>query len=290
MSSRPLVSVVIVNWNKRDDLKECLESVRTQTYKNIEIIVVDNHSTDGSIERIREYFPEVKLIVMPDPSYGACETFNIGFANATGTYIVVMDNDATLEERWIETAITKFDMEDAKIALIAPKVIHRASGKLQWPSKRYKEFEHYVDSFLGCGVIVKKFVLAEVGGYPKRFFIYTNESDLAIKILNRGYKLLYFPQITTFHKGMQEEIYSMSPRQFYYSFSNELWVTWKYYPFKKLLFFTLFRLYLFTKLSVKKRYFVVFFKSIFRAILGIPYCIRERAPCYAEELNNWRRK
>ena len=78
------VSLVISVWNRKDDLRENLEAIREQTIPPLEVIVVDNDSEDGTPEMVIEEFPEVRLIRMPHNRYGACETFNVGFASARG--------------------------------------------------------------------------------------------------------------------------------------------------------------------------------------------------------------
>ena len=81
---RPTVSLVISVWNRKDDLRENLRSCLQQTVPADEIVVVDNCSHDGTPEMVRAEFPQVKLVCMPHSAYGACETFNIGFASEIG--------------------------------------------------------------------------------------------------------------------------------------------------------------------------------------------------------------
>ena len=84
------VSLVICVWNRRDDLRENLHAIGRQTLPPLEVIVVDNASEDGTPEMVREEFPDVRLIRMPHSGYGACETFNIGFATARGEYVGIL--------------------------------------------------------------------------------------------------------------------------------------------------------------------------------------------------------
>ena len=90
-----LVSVVIVNWNRKDDCLKAIQSLVDQTHKDIEIIVVDNHSDDGSQQAIREKYPQVILMEMPHSKFSACKTFNLGMEAAKGDIVAIMDNDAT---------------------------------------------------------------------------------------------------------------------------------------------------------------------------------------------------
>ena len=85
------VSAVISAWNRREDLRENLVALYDQTHPLAEIIVVDNHSTDGSVEMVKDEYSEVNLIEMPDSSKGACETFNIGFKAARNELVLILD-------------------------------------------------------------------------------------------------------------------------------------------------------------------------------------------------------
>ena len=95
----PGTTAVISTWNKKDVVRENLESLRAQTLPFAQIVVVDNASTDGTAEMVAADFPEVRLIQMPHSRYGACETFNIGFASASTPLIAILDDDITLPRR-----------------------------------------------------------------------------------------------------------------------------------------------------------------------------------------------
>jgi len=268
---QPLVSVVIVNWNRKDDLRECLESIRNQTYKNIEIIVVDNHSTDGSIKIVRKEFPEVKLIVMPDSSYGACETFNIGFANATGEYIAILDDDVMLSPDWIEKIVKKFETEPKDTAMIATKIIDPLG--LMWPSENNADKEFYCGNFIGAGAMIKREALEKTRYYPKEYFIYWNEEELAAQLLSKGYKIKYFPEVKTYHKGHRSQ--RMTKRRFYFFVRNRLWTFWMHESMKKLIKKTFTHLGYFLS-SLGYRYITTYIKGVIDAIKGLPDCIRNR--------------
>ena len=280
----PLVSVVIVNWNRKDDLKECLESVRTQTYKNIEIIVVDNHSTDGSIERIREDFPEVKLVVMPDSFYGACETFNIGFANATGKYTVVMDNDAMLERTWIDKNVKEFEI-DSVLGCIAGRVLNFYTNE-DWGfwvyglTEDWVKKEFYTTVFVGCSAMIRTDIFDEVGGYPKEYFLYHNEFTLGAKIINAGYKIKYNPNTKAYHKVSQTQ--GHSKKGDYYSIRNWYWFVWQFYPRDLAVKHTL--IHFAKTVHIGLRYPYTFLKAHLVAMSKLPGILVNRAPLKEREL------
>lgn len=284
MTNQPLVSVVIVNWNRKDDLKECLDSIKNQTYKNIEIIVVDNHSTDGSIEMMRNEFPEVKLIVMPDSSYGACETLNIGFANATGGHVIIMDNDAMLEKDWIEKSVKEFE-NDEKLGCVAGRVLNYYT-KEDWGFWVYgltddwmnKEF--YTTVFVGCSTIIRKDILDGVGGYPKEYFLYHNEFALGAKIVNVGYKIKYAPNIIAYHKVSQTQ--RPGKKGYYYLVRNWYWYVWEYYPWNLVFKHTLIHFINSGYGGVKRPLTVL--KAHLDAIKKLPRILRNREPIKDRDL------
>ncbi|HEX2673485.1 MAG TPA: glycosyltransferase family 2 protein, partial [Polyangiaceae bacterium] len=98
------LSVVTINWNSRDDLTACLESLVAQTYQDLEVIVVDNASQDGSVELVRQRFPQ--FTVLPQTAnLGFAEGCNVGIAACTGSWIALLNNDAVADPRWAEALV-----------------------------------------------------------------------------------------------------------------------------------------------------------------------------------------
>lgn len=109
----PKVSIIIVNWNGKRWLKDCLSSVFNQIYPNYEVILVDNASTDSSVEYVRENFPEAEIIVNKE-NLGWCGGNNIGIERADGELIVLLNNDTIVEKNWLEELV-KAVISDDKI-------------------------------------------------------------------------------------------------------------------------------------------------------------------------------
>jgi GT2 family glycosyltransferase len=98
------LSVVVVNWNSREDLAACLESLRLQTHRDLEIVVVDNGSTDGSVELMRNRFPECKLLAERE-NLGFAEACNRGIDASSGEWVAMLNNDAVADEGWAEALV-----------------------------------------------------------------------------------------------------------------------------------------------------------------------------------------
>jgi GT2 family glycosyltransferase len=226
----PLVSLVIVNWNRRDYLSECLNSIKNQDYSPLEVIIVDNHSSDGSPEMITSVFPDYTLIQLPDSSYGACEAFNIGFAKTHGDFIGILDNDVELTRDWVSRIIDRFKTEDETTAIISTKVIEPDMPDWYLRSSHLCK-ERYIDTFVGCGSLARAKILHENGYYDEKFFIHANERDLALTLISQGYKILHCPEVITYHKkpfGIHQ-----GNERLYYFLRNAIWVAVKHYTIKE---------------------------------------------------------
>lgn len=276
MVEEPVASVVVVNWNRKDDLRACLKSIKLQTEGPLEVIVVDNHSTDGTIEMVREEFPDVTVIVMPNSDYGACETFNIGFARASAEHIVIMDNDAMLEPNWIQKALVEF-REDPQLGCLAGRVLNYFT-KEDWGffvyglDDRWKDRPFFTSVFVGCGAMIRKDVLANVGGYPNEYFIYCNDFALGAKIVNAGYRIKYAPNIVAHHRIGQTQ--TQKKRGYDFGTRNWYWYVWKYYPSDLILKHTLIHFTLTGRSNLGN--LRGFLRATFDALEGLPNTLGKR--------------
>ena len=125
---RPLVSVIVVNWNGKASLDDCLSSLRNQTFLDFELIVVDNGSTDGSVEIVRSHFPDC-LIIRNTSNYGFARGNNQGIEKAKGKYIALLNNDAEAESHWLEELV-KVAEEDHRIGMLASKIYLQGGHKI----------------------------------------------------------------------------------------------------------------------------------------------------------------
>ncbi|UOF91395.1 glycosyltransferase family 2 protein [Fodinisporobacter ferrooxydans] len=229
----PLVSIVILCWNRKEDVLESLRRIRDIEYENIEIIVVDNCSTDGTQIAIEEQFPEVKLIKM-FKNIGI-EAYNIGFKNAKGKYIVILDDDSFPRRDSIGRMVEKFE-EDEKLGVVAfdirnyyqyDEIINKKIDEID--NNKAIVSNNYIMSFNGAGAGVRSDVFEKVGFYPEEFFLYCNEQDTSFRILDSGYKIQFFYDVVAYHKYSPKNRASWRA-PFYYT-RNAFWLIWKNYPF-----------------------------------------------------------
>lgn len=238
--SLPVVSVVIATWNRRMLLKKALLSIVKQTYPRIEIIVVDNHSTDGTYEMIRSEFPDVALIRMPTSNYGLCETVDIGLLSCRGDLILVLDDDAFVDNPETLNEIVKIFSKYPKVGVITLRIKNPDGGEetRKWPSLRVSENEDlWLGNLLhGACFFIRRELVEQGCIYDPKYLIYGNEWDLALKVLNKGYLLGLSKKIKAIH--LKQRKTSLSPREIFYRTRNNLYTVWKYYPWQMILSLT----------------------------------------------------
>lgn len=215
----PLVSIIIVNWNKKAYLRDCLNSLLAQTYQPLEVIVVDNHSSDGSAEMLKEEFAQVKLIAN---QYNAlyCPAYNQGIGFAQGDYIICLNNDVVLEKDFVQKLAEsagieqKIGMVCGKILLMDKKTLDSAGqilGRARNPVERgYKQRDSglynepgYVFSAGGAAPLYKRRMLEEIridGQYfDESYGMFYEDLDIAWRANLLGWRAFYNPQGIAYH-------------------------------------------------------------------------------------------
>ena len=192
----PTVSIAIVTWNRRDQVLKAIDSCYSQTFKNIEIVVVDNDSSDGTYELLLKTYPDIKVI-RTHRNLGCCPGRNIAMANCTGDIIICLDDDGWLDEQCVEHIVTDCQ-ENENVAIIACNVLNpvekdrKTSGEFETAESRF------VSVFMGGGAAIRQGILNEVGYFPD-YFRQGEENYLALKILDAGYKILFDPAAIVYH-------------------------------------------------------------------------------------------
>jgi GT2 family glycosyltransferase len=227
------VSIVAVSWNNKKDMQELLDSLVGQTYCDLEIIVVDNASTDGTLQAVKKY-PNVKVVALKK-NYGLHAAFNYGVTKASGTIIVGTDQDCIIKDRNAVAKVAEAFAQNPKLGTLAFRVISQFSGEDMWDNPQHlklgePERGFFSLGFNGAGFAVPKKVLAQIGGYDEQFFIYHGEIDLTLRAVDVGYQSRYFPNVTVYHKAVghkQSEWYYRKTRR------NYEWFLWKNFPFSE---------------------------------------------------------
>ncbi|MBU1125703.1 MAG: glycosyltransferase family 2 protein [Candidatus Omnitrophica bacterium] len=218
MGENPLVSVVIVNFNGRQFLRDCVVSVLAQKHTPLEVVVIDNASTDGSVEMVKKEFPSV--IVASNPkNLGFAEGYNIGIKKTRGNLIATLNNDITLAPDWVAEMIAA-TARHPRAGIFASKQLnarnplfidsaglslHRGmygSGRGRGALDQ-EQYDNEVEVFGACGAaaVFRKKMLDEIGLFDEDFFLYQEELDLCWRAAWRGWKAVYVPGAVAYHIG-----------------------------------------------------------------------------------------
>lgn len=278
----PLASVVMINWNRKEILKQALTSLIRQTYRKYEIIIVDNGSCDGAPEMVEKEFPQVKLIRL-SKNIGI-DGYNVGFRRSSGEFIVILDNDSFLEDEGINKIVRKFQTYP-RLGALGCKVYNYYSGRVHhWhPVVREENGpDEGFDSplFNGCAAAARRNVLDEVGFYPPEFFLYENERDLCTRIINAGYEVKYFTDIAGFHINPKET--HRSERLVFYANRNLIWYFWKYLPIGVALERTIAVSVYNIIRGIRTLKLGMHLKPILAGLFGLPKILKHRCPIKKE--------
>ncbi len=219
----PRMSVVIVNYNRREDLRQALESVARQDFADREVIVVDNASTDGSREMLKADFPDVTLVAL-DENRGM-DGYSEGFRRARGAFIFQMDNDSLIPDAdLLSRVMTSFAADREDLAVVATRVEEYNPAGDDVPSLRLRDGRRGPlkdHGFHSGGVAFRKKALDGVGHYDRDVFLYGSELFLQVKLLAAGFRIEYYPDLLMLHKSSPRA--RDRSRGIYYEVRNRLW-------------------------------------------------------------------
>jgi GT2 family glycosyltransferase len=245
MEANPLISVVILNWNGIRFLEACLTSLAAQTYTPVETLVVDNGSTDGSVEWVRVHFSGVGLIEN-GKNLGFGGGMNVGIQASRGRYVMVLNNDTRLDPRCVEALKESIEKDErygacaSKILLqedgdridaagiaICPDGLSIGRGRME-PSDRYdRETEVFFAS--GCACLYRREMLEDIGLLDEDFFAYAEDTDMGWRARLAGWRCTYTPGAIVYHLHSASSG-TYSPLKAYLVERNRIWVAIKNFP------------------------------------------------------------
>jgi len=205
--SKPLVSVVVPTFNSEGFLEKCLRSVRAQTYPNIEVIVVDNYSKDGTRE-IAERYADLVLLRGLERSVQV----NFGVKHVRGKYVYRVDSDFVVEPSVVEEAVSKCEVEGYDAVCV-----HNTSDPSVsfWAKVRKLERDCYAGNELNVAArFFRKRVFEKVGGYDERL-VAAEDYDLHNRLLRHGFKIGYIKS-KEIHIGEPRSLVEIARKHYYY--------------------------------------------------------------------------
>ena len=215
------VSVIIVSYNTADLTLVCLASLKAAA-GNKEIFVVDNASTDDSVSRIRESFPEVRLIVN-ETNRGFAAANNQALPLCCGHYIVYLNPDTAVKPDALTLSVAFMD-DHVGVGLAGAKILN-PDGSLQpsvsyrYPGEKHASGETagltgHIACVLGAFMIVRRELICELNGFDEDFFLYGEDQDLCWRVRQRGFAIGYIEEARVFHWGGQSEENTPRPAVF----------------------------------------------------------------------------
>lgn len=249
---KPFISVVIVNWNGRRLLEDCLKSLSEISYGNKEILFVDNASLDDSVSYVRKNFPNVKVI-QNTKNLGFAGGNDVGFKKASGDAILILNTDTIVEKNLLDAlGDTLYSAND--IGAVQPKIVMYPQtnfidsigsfflpngdlyhyGREKDPRLSMYNKEMDIFSAKGACILLRREVLEKTGLFDKDYFAYFEDTDLSMRIWLSGYRIVYTPKTTVYHKGGATAKKVASSHIQFYSYKNRLCTYIKNLSFKYL--------------------------------------------------------
>jgi GT2 family glycosyltransferase len=255
------VTAVVVNWNGRRHLELCIESLLGQTLPGVEVVLVDNGSTDGSVDFVRERFGERVRLVTESENVGYARGLNDGIRAAHGRYLFALNNDTEVSPDCLAALIESADRHP-NAGMFAPKILNfdrrdvidnvghllypdglsRGRGRLEEDRGQYDREEEILLAS-GCAVLLRRAMLADVGLFDEVLFAYCDDTDLGLRAQLAGWRCRCVPVAVVYHKYSAATT-AYSPLKAFLVERNRAWVAIRCLPLPLLVaspFFTLLR-------------------------------------------------
>lgn len=239
LDMKPLVTVIILNWNGKDDTVECLESLRKVTYPNYKVLLVDNASTDGFAEYFKGKYPDIEIIVNPE-NLGFAGGNNVGIRHALqqgADYLLLLNNDTVVYPDFLG-GLVDVGESDARAAIMGPKICFYSDPEKVWSAggtinmftgrigndgeglaqgglKGVRE----VDYVSGCALLIKSGVAGHIGPMDEDYFLYFEEADWNLRARRLGYACVMDNDVRILHKS-GAAVKKIKGSDYYYTVRN----------------------------------------------------------------------
>ncbi len=270
------ISIIIINWNTRDLLLSCLSSI----YENIsvtigyEVIVVDNGSTDGSVDAVKKAYPQV-IVIENRKNLGFAAANNIALKKITGRYALLLNTDCILTKGSVDELFNFMEAHTdaglccgqllnpdgskqnsfANFPCLLSYLSNESLLKLVWPSRYPSKYRSYpapikVDSCIGACMMIRKKALDEIGAFDEDYFFFFEETDLCYRMKEAGWNIYFVPSARIYHMQGKSVGSGALPRAMFYR-SRYIFLK-KHYPRKFIIY-----------------YIVIFFRLLLNGLINL---------------------
>ncbi|MCF2681464.1 glycosyltransferase family 2 protein [Faecalicatena contorta] len=245
------VTIVIPNYNGKHFMEPCLASLENQTCRDFRILIVDNASTDGSIEYMKEHYPDIEVIAL-DKNYGFSKAVNVGIRHSDTPYVILLNNDTTVDPHYVEEmvrAIEKspkiFSVSSKMIQMYHPDLIDSAGDLytlVGWgvcrgngrPISNYTEADEIFTACAGAAIYRRK-VFSRIGYFDENHFAYLEDIDIGYRAKIYGYRNMYCPTALVYHVGSGTSGSKYNSFKVKLSARNNIYLNYKNMPLAQLI-------------------------------------------------------
>lgn len=276
----PVATLCVLNYERREILRRCLTTIQAQALASLEVIVVDNASTDGSDRMVEADFPGMRLLRMAHNM--GCAARNAGVAAARAPIVVTIDNDVMLESGDGVAQVLRLFEDRPGLACVDFKILDAEGGlsRRDWchPRDPDREAEEtfLTDYVLEGACAFRRDAFVEVGGYWEPFFLGHEGLDLALRLLDAGHEILYSPKIAVRHLVSVE---ARPSSRIYHTFTrNAVWLAIRNHRLGPATRAVALDLALMAFSSLRARQGRTFVRGLTRALVGCAPAFRSRRP------------
>lgn len=249
---KPLVSIILINYNGAKDTIECVESLSKVTYKNAKIIVVDNASTDTSLSVLKHYLQQDNVIIVESPEnngFSAGNNLGIKRAQELGSdYMLILNNDTLVEPGFIEPLLSTFDVQ-SDVGCVISKILYASEPEKIWyaggtynpwfcradheafnAENNNKRVVKDVEFASGCCMLLSKEAIEKTGLMDEDYFLYVEDTEYSLRLRQAGFKLMYTSDSVIYHK-VSATTSAGSDLSQYYTIRNTLYLGKTYSSF-----------------------------------------------------------
>jgi GT2 family glycosyltransferase len=255
LNQAPAVSIIVLNWNGKRYLGRCLDAIAAQTFRDYEVLVLDNASTDGSVDDLAARWPAFRLVTF-DQNLGFAIGNNRGAQIARGRWVAFLNNDAFPEPEWLAQLVqaartqTEYSFFSSRLVYAEDPHLTQDTGDVYhvsgfaWPRDNNCPAQNAhlgsdeVFSPCAAAALYDREAFLEVGGFDEQFSSHIEDVDIGFRLRLRGYRCLYIPQAVVAHVGSASygresarTVYQVQRNVIWTYFANMPgWLYWKYLP------------------------------------------------------------